>query len=572
MRHSLSVVALAALLLIAPALPDAAAAPAAQAAPAAGTDFGGSPHLVRDATPGGPGTSFVHDSARLGERLVYAYEGTQGAEPWISDGSAAGTHLLRDLRPGAGQQSDPEDLTAFRGRVYFSAASAGPADRELWVTDGTAAGTTQVRDIRSGLVGSAPSELVVAGAWLYFTADDGVTGEELWRTQGTAATTHRVADLNPGGFGSAISALVAWGDRVVFRAGTAATGAEPWVSDGTPGGTHPVGDLAAGASSSYPFGFTPFDTAAGPRFVFTATDGTHGYEMWISNGTSSALVKDISPGAGSSASPRAYTRYGNRLVFTARTDALGTELWTTDGTGAGTVLVKDIDPAPGADGIDTEEIAVYRNKLYFRAGSASGGKEPWVSEGTAATTHVVRDLAPGSAGSYPGSFHVAGDRLFFSAQVAATGGELWQTDGTATGTRLVADLRPGPDHSYVEPLATIASTLFFEAQESHGEELWAMTLTASATSGQARKASRRADRRRRVVVTVTVRASGTVPTGRVVLTRGSRVVGSGPVSAGRATIRLTQRLGKGRHRLRAAYSGSVRARPSQSAPFVVRIR
>lgn len=563
MHRSLPFVALAALLLAVPALP---------APPASATDFDGTPHLVRDATPGGPGTSFVNSSAPLGERLVYAYQGPQGAEPWITDGSAPGTRLLRDIRPGADHHSAPDDLTSFRGKVYFSAAGTGPTDRELWVTDGTTAGTTLVKDIQPGPGGSHPTELVVAGDWLYFAADDGVTGEELWRTQGTAATTQRVADLNPGAFGSGISELTAWGGRVVFRAGSSTTGSEPWVSNGTPGGTHPVGNLATGASSSYPFGFTPFEYGGAPRFVFTATDDTHGYEMWISDGTTSALVRDINLGAGKSASPRAYTRYGNRLVFTARTEALGTELWATDGTSAGTVLVKDIDPSPDASGIDTEEIALFRNKLYFRASAASGGKELWVSEGTAATTHVVRDLAAGDVGSYPGSFRVAGDRLFFSAQTPATGTELWQSDGTSAGTRLVADLRPGPEHSYVEPLATIANTLFLEAQESHGEELWAMTLAGSTTTGRSRKATRRADRRHRVVVTVTVSAPGTTPTGTVVLKRGSRAIGTATVSAGRAHIRITKRLGKGKHRVRANYSGSVRARPSTSAPFVIRIR
>ncbi|WP_377320812.1 ELWxxDGT repeat protein [Pimelobacter simplex] len=565
MRHSLSLVALAALLLTVPGVPGV------PAAPASATDYDGTPHLVRDATPGGLGTSFVNSTARLGERLVYAYQGTQGAEPWITDGSSAGTRILRDLGPGA-EDSAPADLTSYRGKVYFSAAGTGPSDRELWVTDGTPAGTTRVKDIRPGASGSYPSNLVVAGGWLYFSADDGVVGEELWRTQGTAATTQRVADLNPGGSGSGISELTAWGDRVVFRAGKASTGNEPWVSDGTPGGTHPVGNIATGASNSNPFGFTAFEVSGQPRFVFTATDDTHGYEMWISDGTTSGLVRDINLGAGQSASPRAYTRYGNRLLFTARTGALGTELWATDGTSGGTVLVKDIDPAPDASGIDTEELVLFRNRIYFRGGTASGGKELWVSEGTAATTHVVRDIVPGDTGSYPGSFRVAGDRLYFSAQTPATGEELWQTDGTAGGTRLVADLRPGPENSYVEPLATVANTLFLETQESHGEELWATTLTASVTAGHSRKATRRADRRRRVVVTVTVRASGTVPTGRIVLTRGSRVIGSGTLSAGRATIRITKRLGVGKHRVRAAYAGSVRARPSQSAPFVIRIR
>ncbi len=43
-----------------------------------------------------------------------------GVELWRSDGTAAATALVKDIRPGA-FGSHPRYLTAFRGRVYFSA-------------------------------------------------------------------------------------------------------------------------------------------------------------------------------------------------------------------------------------------------------------------------------------------------------------------------------------------------------------------------------------------------------------------------------------------------------------------
>lgn len=567
MRRSMPVLALAAATAL------AAGTLGALARPASAADFDTTPHIVRDATAGGLGTSFVNDVAKLGGRLVYAYDGALGAELWISDGSSAGTKIVRDIVPGA-NASDPQDLTAFNGKVYFSAFSGGDTDRELWVTDGTRAGTKRVKDIQPGANGSYPAEFVAAGGWLYFSANDGTTGQELWRTKGTAATTQRVADINPGATGSGAGDLAAWGNDVVFRAGTATTGNEPWVSDGTGAGTHPVGNIASGSASSNPFDFTSFDVGGVHRFVFTATDVTHGYEMWISDGTSSTMVADINPAAGDSASPQAYTRLGNRLVFVARTVALGKELWATDGTAAGTVLVKDVNPVPGASGVDVETLATYAGKLYFPASDVAGNTELWVSGGTLATTHLVKDISPGFAtGGYPGTILVAGGRLFFDAQTPATGDELWQSDGTATGTRMVKDIQPGPGHSYPTPLATIDNTLFFEAQEAtHGEELWVDTLVRSTTRGHSRKATSGADRRRRIVVTVTVRASGTTPVGRVTLKSGSHVLGAGKLSGGRARIRITRKLGVGRHVVRASYYGSVRANRSRSAPFTVTIR
>jgi ELWxxDGT repeat protein len=52
---------------------------------------------------------------------------------------------------------------------------------ELWKSDGTAAGTLLVRDIYPGGVSSDPRDLVAMDNKLYFSADDGVHGRELWQ-------------------------------------------------------------------------------------------------------------------------------------------------------------------------------------------------------------------------------------------------------------------------------------------------------------------------------------------------------------------------------------------------------
>jgi ELWxxDGT repeat protein len=72
----------------------------------------------------------------------------------------------------------------------------------LWRTDGTPAGTTLVKDIRPGTGSSIPRWMQVVGGRMYFQADDGVTGIELWTTDGTEGGTIRVADINPGAGGS----------------------------------------------------------------------------------------------------------------------------------------------------------------------------------------------------------------------------------------------------------------------------------------------------------------------------------------------------------------------------------
>src|SRR5580704_11931564 len=69
---------------------------------------------------------------------------------------------------------------------------------ELWKSDGTAAGTVMVKDIDPGSDGSFPNSLTNVNGTLYFSADDGTDGFELWKSDGTAAGTVMVKDINPG--------------------------------------------------------------------------------------------------------------------------------------------------------------------------------------------------------------------------------------------------------------------------------------------------------------------------------------------------------------------------------------
>jgi len=143
-----------------------------------------------DGTPGGLTVmrKFLLDSDRnrtahyptvLGDQLLFVVDDdTYGIELWKTDGTEAGTTLVRDVFPGL-PSSRPEELTLAGGRVFFRARDAFHGI-ELWQTDGTEAGTRRVQDINPELASSFPLGLTVFGDRLFFSADDGVTGQELW--------------------------------------------------------------------------------------------------------------------------------------------------------------------------------------------------------------------------------------------------------------------------------------------------------------------------------------------------------------------------------------------------------
>lgn len=93
-----------------------------------------------------------------------------GREPWVSDGTAAGTRLLADVQEGGEGSSPSAFLSLGTGlRCVFTATHAA-SGRELWTTDGTAEGTRLLCDLAAGEASSSPRPLTVAGDHLYFLA------------------------------------------------------------------------------------------------------------------------------------------------------------------------------------------------------------------------------------------------------------------------------------------------------------------------------------------------------------------------------------------------------------------
>jgi ELWxxDGT repeat protein len=443
--------------------------------------------MVVDLNPGSgnAGPDWMTD---IGGVLVFtaADDGVNGQELWASDGTAAGTVLLRDINPGPAGASIT-GLTVvtnmFGPRVFFVATDPTHG-RELWVTDGTPAGTQLVTDIRPGTTGANPASLREFRSRLFFQANDGVAGAELWESDGTAAGTRLVADINLGSSGASPANLVEVNRTLYFAAsdGTTGTGrgTELWATDGTTAGTYRVADINPGTASSSPALLTSYNE----QLYFTAIDGVTGRELWTSDGTAAGttIVLDVNAGSGS-AVPNLLGIANGRLFFAATAPAFGTELWSTDGTAAGTQLVKDI--APGADNGALLGFAALDGFAVFAANDGVTGLEPWRTDGTAAGTVQIKDIMPGTLGSVSSrGFMIAlqgADRALFAASDGVHGVELWRTDGTAAGTVMHQDIAPGARNSNPGwPVQIGCLTMFSANDGTNGDELWAMTGTASA--------------------------------------------------------------------------------------------
>jgi len=113
-----------------------------------------------------------------GTLFFSASDGTNGTELWKSNGTEAGTVLVKDIYYPGGSSS-PVYLTDVNGVLFFR-ANDGTNGIELWKSDGTEDGTVLVKDIYPGASGSSPLFLTDANGTLFFSANDGTHGAELW--------------------------------------------------------------------------------------------------------------------------------------------------------------------------------------------------------------------------------------------------------------------------------------------------------------------------------------------------------------------------------------------------------
>jgi len=199
-------------------------------------------------------------------------------EVWRTDGTRAGTIQVSDFLTIAYPRTlaDPRDLTPI-GKTLFFTAGENSGGRELWKTEGTAATTVRVVDIRPGSESSNPRELTPVDNTLYFAAFDDISGTELWKSDGSTAGTVRVADLAPGINSSSPEELLAHGNLLYFTADDGISGRELWRTDGTATGTIRVADIRGGLFGSNPANLT----AVGRNIYFTADNGSNGQELYF---------------------------------------------------------------------------------------------------------------------------------------------------------------------------------------------------------------------------------------------------------------------------------------------------
>lgn len=421
--------------------------------------------LFKDLNPGsGSSDVYLENFVLNGKLLFSASNGTtSGREPWISDGSSAGTQMLKDINPGAGnsypsflarRNGHTRELATLGGKAFFF-ANDGVNGTELWITDGTATGTQLLKDINagsgSGFNGDLAAVGVILNGKLYFSAITESSGTELWVTDGTSAGTTLFKDINPGAAGSSPTQLTPFRGKFIFSAADNTSGNELWISDGTTTGTSLLKDVNTGLANSNPTWFEEL----GNKMLFTANTLAQGKEVWITDGTSlgTQIIKDLNPGNATGIFGKIYT-WGSYTYFLG-VSSNGRSLYKTDGTETGTTVVRNFDT--DLNTYTWYSPLIYNNELYFQMRRTAEGWHLWKTDGTEAGTKMVApDIAPNfNPLENSAEMGVSNGAFFYSANYINIGDELYmiqyETTGLeqTTGKKETVHIYPNPADQYI---------------------------------------------------------------------------------------------------------------------------
>jgi ELWxxDGT repeat protein len=396
--------------------------------------------LVSDIIPGADTSVSLgtNQYAAVGSKLfVAAVDATHGEELWVTDGTAAGTHLTKDIDPTS-HPLHVTQLTAGNGVVYFV---ANDGSQQIWQSDGTEAGTKKISSLTAA-DGSPFYLTFVNNSLVFFTGVS--TSPGIYRLNSTGGQT-KIANGSIGGF---LHQVV--GNKLFYGAAQgSAADISLWTTDGN--------SAQVVAKIKY-MGQTA--GALGNQLIFDGSTDTVASEPWHSGGTSAttSLLKDINPTAGSF--PTNFTTVGSFTYFIADSGPTdGFQIYRTDGA-----AVSRVTKLAGTTFGVLRDLTNFNGTLFFTYVKPTQKRLLYKFDGT-----NLAQVGATAGPTNPGYLTPVGKSLFFSALDTAGAARLFQTDGT-TISAVTGDAGTDP-----ASLINVNGTLYFQATDpAHGGELRAV--------------------------------------------------------------------------------------------------
>ncbi len=384
------------------------------------------------------GSSDIDASISLNNNLIYFGNGfKEGMEVFKSDGTLSNTKIIKDMNVGNYSTVYGGDDNYFfkNGNKAFFRCSVG-SGFEPCVTDGTEAGTYLIKDLspyNQGSLNVNPFYMALNNNITLFGADDGSTGttgaSRLWRTDGTVVGTYKIHDVQVVNVGTNGDFDYAnFNGKVYFTGYDSNNIYSIWETDGTNVGTQIFKTYYNSVGQNE---IPRIINVVNNKLIIVVNDktanGQYFQDYWSTDGSASSSVKfaryrkNAEYGSGINTSNTIV--FNNKLYFytwifdgTYPTDAY--KLYMTDGTVTGTNLFSNL--VSNCCGMDIKftlcgnNIYILRGKLYV----TDGINQPVALDNA---THNFKD------------FNCVNNNLFFlNSQYQDY--KIWTSNGTVLGT------------------------------------------------------------------------------------------------------------------------------------------
>jgi ELWxxDGT repeat protein len=415
-------------------------------------------------SPAVPNSSYPYGFTPLGSGVVFGATNASGTLPMYYNGSSVST-----VSTGI---TNPDNFTVFNSSVYFS--GVGSNGNELHYTSNGSSATSI--DINSGSADSYPNSLVVIGSTnneLNFAATDATNGTELRIINSSAPSTVTTVDISSGSSSSNPTSLTRWGNDLVFTATESTNGNEPRKHTAGTSTASLLVNVASGSADSNAYGYFPNGSVV---YFGGATSGSDvellAYQstlakLDINSGSSGSypVIYGLVPGTSKLNVTPALSDYGYEpTAFTVSgSDGTSSTLSLSNLT-----TVKNIANGDVGGGVNF----VYMSGKYYFVAPSILGNILYQTDGT--TTTAVS----GGGDQYfdPSYLTVVGSNLFFIAYAPNYGYQLFKFDGT-NFTELTHSILDSTGSSINNLSAYGSSLLYFSAYKSsagtgQGESLW----------------------------------------------------------------------------------------------------
>jgi ELWxxDGT repeat protein len=271
------------------------------------------------------------------------YETATGLELYRTDGTPSGTMLVRDLNPGPGNGVESagavvgNSFGAVVGNMLFFAGRDATNGRELWKTDGSSAGTAMIKDINPGPANGAEGPYFSYNDQLYFFGNTPEYGAEPWVSNGTDQGTFLLRDIESGPEGVnpyRYYSIVNNGEVYFFThaslEGDSEYGATIWKTGGTPSSTVKVTTHLEDGNAH---NLGPFLLYKGKVYFFDDSEGA--IRLWATDGTHEGTTEVFLMGVGEGYVPFAKV-VNDHILFYINVQGFPYRFERSDGTPGGT--------------------------------------------------------------------------------------------------------------------------------------------------------------------------------------------------------------------------------------------